>query len=250
MWINVGNSPQNEALSYHQYFYPNQVKLSVQSIKYWVPGNCTEPQTVTRSDLYNYSLEYNAFTGTDVIIDGTNGAINIPQMRNPPNTENDRPPCATWGNLEAIAINYIQIKGAFADSGYLVLKADPNMCGEYTGPYPSNDILYNNGIHKKKSSGNDSTKNIKIDTLKINIKNISKNTIYSLQLTNVPDEEQNSIAFMSLYNMLGQLLLSRNIILTAGNSFYLNLSNYPNGVYMAVIRTNNEIITKKIIREK
>lgn len=140
MWLMLGNAVQNGAQS--QYF---PVNWKIKSVQYWVPGNCDNTTDVTKTDIHNYNtLQFNAYTGTTVTIDGiTNGAIDsfdIPSRRIITSSHDESPGGFTHGNLEAIAINKVQIIGKFQSAGYLVLKTDANMCNEYTGPYPFDDV--------------------------------------------------------------------------------------------------------------
>jgi len=198
-------------------------------------------------------LQFNAFTGTTVTIDGiTNGAIDtndIPHSRII-TTSNDKLPCRTLGNLEAIAINSIQIIGSFKSAGYLVLKADANMCNEYTGPYPIDDSRGPRGPIRR--NGNDSTgfiiyKTKPSDSLAMRVNSSVTHGQFSLTLTNVGGTDVGQNADVTVYNMLGQQLFHGNMVIEEGNILPINLSNQARGVYLVVIRAGANVLRENII---
>lgn len=246
MYLEIGNGVQVGAQS--QYF---PVNFKIQSVKYWVPGNCTGPTDVVNADIDNSqnSAIFNAFTGTTVTIDGiTGGAINIPNLRYPYHSL--RP-----GNLEAIAINSIQIKGSFTNGGYMVLKADGNMCNEYTGPFPIDDA--NNPRRPIRNNNNDTSithtyNSIKrVDSLKLQVRNsvTEKGYIY-LNLTNISTTELNQTADVMVYDMLGQLLFNGRMQVVEGNTLPINLSTYTSGVYLVMVKTSDIMLQRKVILQK
>jgi hypothetical protein len=251
MWLKIANGVQSGALT--QYFSP-PISYKIQSVKYWVAGNCETPTNVTKTDIHNYNtLQFNAFTGTTVTIDGiTNGGIttsDIPNVRIVPSS-NDIPPAPTLGNLEAIAISSIQIKGSFSSAGYLVLKTDANMCNEYTGPYPIDDSRGPRGpIRRNGNDSNNNNKVIKQDSLALQIKNSVTKGQLSVNLTNISSDELNQPATVTVYNMLGQLLFEGKMKVLEGNTLQINLSAYSSGVYLVMVKTNSITLEKRIILE-
>jgi len=255
MWLTVANGAQVGAQS--QYF---PVHFPVQSVKYWVPGNCDNSTTVTKTDIHNSNtLQFNAFTGTTVTIDGiTNGAIDsfdIPSYRKVAPSYHNKPPGGfTHGNLEAIAINKVQIIGNFQGAGYLVLKADGNMCDEYSGPYPYDDSKSSRRPTKRGASGDTliihKTNNKKHDSLSLQILNTVTRGEFQLNLTNISEDQLNQSADIMVYNMLGQLLYQGKMQVAPEKLFDINLSVYASGVYLVMVKTNNKLLQRKIILEK
>ena len=244
MWLIVDNWVQSTALP--EYF---PVNFKIRSIQYWVPGNCGTPANITAADIQNYNtLQFNVFTGTIVTIDGTSNAIIIPKTRNIP-TSRDVPHAPTHGNIEAISINSVQIKGTFYDSGYMVLKANANMCNEFTGPYPFDD-LKSSRTHRM-SNNQDSdiyiTYETKKDSLSLQVKNSITNGQFSVILTNIGATDLDQNADVTVFNMLGQQMYHGNMIIEEDNMLLINLSNKASGVYLVIVKTNNTVLHKSII---
>ncbi len=244
MWLIVDDAVQQNA---HPSDFP--VYQHIESIKYWVAGNCTEPANVTANDINNTtSLQFNAFTGTTVTIDGsTDGSINIPNIRSNINNS-DKGWC--HGNLEAIAINSVHIKGSFTNNGYLVLKADGNMCNEYPGPYPYDDVKGGHRPIKFKNSNDTSSTNpnlVSADSLAMQVKNSLTNAQFTLTLTNVSANEENQNGGVTVYNMLGQEVYKGNILVRQNNELNINLSNEAKGVYIILLQTKDKILHGKIV---
>jgi hypothetical protein len=244
MWLTVGDGVQYNTPNpacFPTYFY-------VKSIKYYIESSyfCNQPNTLTATSNYfsnSGGNNFNWIEGTTITLDGTtNGAINIPFQR--PHNQN------CLGNLEAIAQNSIVITGTFTNSGYLVLKTDPNVCDEYSGPLPI-DLNYAGPV---KGSGNDTgihNKNvIKQDTLALQVKNSVTKGQISVCLTNISSVELNQTATVMVYNMLGQVLFDGVIKVLEDNSLLINLSSYANGVYLVMVKTNSIVLHKKIVLEK
>jgi len=254
MWLMLGNGVKLRAES--QYF---PVNFPVQSIKYWVPGNCDNPTDVTKTDIHNYNtLQFNAFTGTTVTIDGiTNGAItstDIPTYRTITTSHDKSPGGFTHGNLEAIAINEVQIIGNFQSAGYLVLKTDGNMCNEYSGPYPFDDVKSSRKPIKRRSEDDSivvyKSHQKKQDSISLQVSNALTKGQIILNLTNISTDQLNQTADVTVYNMLGQLLYQGKMQVAPDNPFQINLSGYASGVYLVMVKTNNTLLQRKIILQK
>lgn len=244
-YITFGPGLQTTALP--QYFQNDNANLNVHSVQFWVPGNCTSSTNVTSTDIHNEATSdiFNAFTGISVTIDGTATAINIPNQRYPWHK-------SIHGNLEAIAINQVQITGSFQCSGYLVLKADGNMCDEYPGPYPYNDQKNNTrGPVRRKPPTKDSIgitqKTKPNDSLAISINRAAEQKQFTAVVNYVSGVNENQNAEVVVYNMLGQQLFHGNLLIEAGNTLPINLSNQASGMYMVIIQTKNSVLKKKVV---
>lgn len=250
MWLIVANAVQSTALS--NYF---PVNFKIQSVRYWVPTDCSASIDVTSSDIQNYNtLIYNAFTGENVTIDGTtNGAIDVPNIRTI-TTSNDKGWC--HGNLEAIATNKVIVKGSLTCSGYLVLKTDNNLCNEYSGPQPidatSSAMQKKNGNNTQNILGNqiagiNDSIHATQDSLSISVKNSPTQGQFSVGLSAIGINELNQTAEVSIWNTLGQLIVSKKMLVQEGSFLQFNLANQPRGIYIILLKTNDKVLHSKVI---
>ena len=58
----------------------------------------------------------------------------------------------------------------------------------------------------------------------------------------------NSKANIKLFNINGSLMISEDIILNAGNNFFSKTLSIPSGVYIAVLKSEDQSVSKKVIK--
>ena len=59
----------------------------------------------------------------------------------------------------------------------------------------------------------------------------------------------NSKANIKLFNINGSLMISEDIILNAGNNFFSKTLTVPSGVYIAVLKSEGQSVSKKVIKK-
>jgi len=59
----------------------------------------------------------------------------------------------------------------------------------------------------------------------------------------------NSKANITLFNINGNLMISEDIILNAGNNFFSKTLTVPSGVYIAVLKSESQSVSKKVIKK-
>jgi hypothetical protein len=59
----------------------------------------------------------------------------------------------------------------------------------------------------------------------------------------------NSKANIKLFNLNGSLMISEDIILNAGNNFFSKTLTVPSGVYIAVLKSEDQSVSKKVIKK-
>jgi hypothetical protein len=59
----------------------------------------------------------------------------------------------------------------------------------------------------------------------------------------------NSKANIKLFNLNGSLMMSEDIILNAGNNFFSKTLTVPSGVYIAVLKSEGQSVSKKVIKK-
>jgi hypothetical protein len=59
----------------------------------------------------------------------------------------------------------------------------------------------------------------------------------------------NSKANIKLFNLNGSLMISEDIILNTGNNFFSKILTVPSGVYIAVLKSEDQSVSRKVIKK-